>query len=283
LSRNVNRALVKKPLLNFSQETFTKTFFSSEPPFYSWNSWFGQDQKRVETNLNKMAGILTVSLLVIVFAVSISYYILSQPNENQNTPSPTPTPTPTPTPSLTPTPSPSETPTKPESIPKPSVPEFTIKLADHSYDVPPYDVPPTYGIDQYTGKNVTISEGYHVEGYHVDNKTIDITITNQPFVSPDEYTHFGYNVRVKGPFGENWTELYPYTISQDVGPWNLRFQSASEDTVISIPQDYPSGGLVEIQVEAVIAIGHPLFYGAPFGYWEYLTSGWSSTQTIKIP
>jgi hypothetical protein len=168
------------------------------------------------------------------------------------------------------------------SIPKPSVPEFTVELVDHSYDVPSYDVPPTYGIDQYTGENVTIAEGYHVEGYHVENKTIDITVTNQPFTSPDEYTHFGYNVRVKGPYGEHWTELYPYTVSQEVGPWNLRFQSASENTVISIPQDYPSGGTVEFQVEAVIAIGHP-FLNTNFGYWEYSTSGWSETQTITIP
>jgi hypothetical protein len=168
-----------------------------------------------------------------------------------------------------------------QSIQKPSVPEFTVELVDNSYDVPSYDVPPTYGIDQYTGENITISEGYHVEGYHVENKTIEITVTNQPFVSSDEYTHFGYNVRVKGPFGESWTQLFPYTESQEVGPWNLRFQSASEYTVISIPQDYPSGGTVELQVEAVIAIGHP-FLNTNFGYWEYLTSGWSNTKAITI-
>ncbi len=33
------------------------------------------------------------------------------------------------------------------SIPKPSIPEFTLKFLDNSYDVPP-----TYGIDPYTGK-----------------------------------------------------------------------------------------------------------------------------------
>lgn len=33
------------------------------------------------------------------------------------------------------------------SISKPSVPEFTVKYVDNSYDVPP-----TYGIDQYTGE-----------------------------------------------------------------------------------------------------------------------------------
>ena len=236
----------------------------------------------------KFIGILLVTMIV-VFIASYGCAMFYQSNQTANTanppsPTPTPSPAPTPTPEPTPTPSQSEVQTEPASISQPSVPEFTVKLADHSYDVPPYDVPPTYGIDQYTGKNVTIAEGCHVEGYPVENKTIDITITNQPFVSPDEYTHFGYDVRVKGPFGESWTELYPFFESQlDGGPWRLRFQSASENTVISIPQDYPSGGFVEFQVEAVIAIGHPLFPGAPFGYWSYLTSGWSSTQTITIP
>ena len=54
---------------------------------------------------------------------------------------------------------------------KPSVPEFTVKLEDHSYDVLT-----TYSIDPYTGENVTHA------GYHVENKTIEVTIKNQPFV-----------------------------------------------------------------------------------------------------
>ena len=52
----------------------------------------------------------------------------------------------------------------PASITKPSVPEFTVKFEAH-----PYDVPPTYGIDPYTGKNVMTQAGYHVE-----NKSIEV-------------------------------------------------------------------------------------------------------------
>ena len=44
--------------------------------------------------MDKIAGILVISLLALVFAVSLSYYILNQPNQAQNNPSPTPTPTP---------------------------------------------------------------------------------------------------------------------------------------------------------------------------------------------
>jgi ABC-type oligopeptide transport system substrate-binding subunit len=58
-----------------------------------------------------------------------------------------------------------------QAIPKPSVPEFTSKYVDHSYDIPP-----TYGIDQYTGKTVETKQGEHI-----DNRTVEITIKNEPF------------------------------------------------------------------------------------------------------
>jgi hypothetical protein len=158
-----------------------------------------------------------------------------------------------------------------QSMPKPSVPEFTVKLADHSYDVPPSTTTTT---DPYTGKQTVTTQ----HGYHVENKTIDITIKNQPFVPPDNLTNLYYDVRVKGHFGENWTELYSYSVDGGNG---LRLQSASENTVISTPQDYPADGQVDFQVEAVIATIHPLC-NTNFAYWEYETSGWSNTQTITI-
>ena len=65
---------------------------------------------------------LLIVILAIVTVTSLTYYVLNQSNQTQNNPSPTPTPTP----------SPSETPTQHTSIPEPSVPEFTLTLADHS-------------------------------------------------------------------------------------------------------------------------------------------------------
>ena len=53
----------------------------------------------------------------------------------------------------------------------PSAPDFTVQYVDHSYDIPP-----TYGIDPYTGQTVMT-----FPGSHVDNRTIDVTIKNQPF------------------------------------------------------------------------------------------------------
>ena len=116
--------------------------------------------------MNKIAGILLIAILAIVSVTTLSYYIFSQPNQNQNNFSPTPTPTPATSPNL----SPSVEPTEPASIPKPSVPEFTVKAVSH-----PYDVPTTYSTDPYTGETIT-----H-EGYHVENKSIEVWIKNQPF------------------------------------------------------------------------------------------------------
>lgn len=163
-----------------------------------------------------------------------------------------------------------QTPTPPPvPTPKHSIPEFTLKLADHSYDVPPSTT------TTYTGKQTVTTQ----PGYHVENKTIDITIKNQPFVSSSNLTNLYYDVRVKGHFEENWTELYPY--SDDSRP-DLQLQSASENTLISTPQDYPAGGQVDFQVEAIIVTIHPL-YNTNFAYWEYETSDWSNTQTLSIP
>jgi hypothetical protein len=87
------------------------------------------------------------------------------------------------------------------SIPKPSVPEFTIEYIDKSYDVQP-----TYGINQYTGQNVTT-----VAGYHVDKRTVEFTIKNQPFTtyrdSNGNNISLYCNFRFKGRYETNGVRL----------------------------------------------------------------------------
>jgi len=85
-----------------------------------------------------------------------------------------------------------------QSIPKPSVPEFTLKFTDNSYDVPP-----RYDFDPYTGKDVIMEPGYHVQ-----EKIVEVIIKNQPFTS---YTDANgnvislyYSIRIKGSFGDYW-------------------------------------------------------------------------------
>ena len=86
------------------------------------------------------------------------------------------------------------------TIPKPSVPEFTIRYADYSYSVPP-----TYGVDEYTGEKRTISYGYDVI-----NRTVLFTIKNQPFNgyydSNGNYIQLYYHIRYKGSYGDTWSD-----------------------------------------------------------------------------
>ncbi|MCL4429763.1 MAG: hypothetical protein M1167_03315, partial [Chloroflexi bacterium] len=130
--------------------------------------------------------------------------------------------------------------TSAQSTVKPSVPQFTVKYTDLSYDVSP-----TYGIDQYTGKTVIIEDGYHV-----DNRSLQFTIINQPFTSyidpSGNQTGLYYNLRIKGAYGTEW-DYYPFapngvTTSRYGGlsgnntqsPADLT-QSNSEFTTITIP------------------------------------------------
>lgn len=54
-----------------------------------------------------------------------------------------------------------------QTVPKPSVPEFTAKYVDRSYTVPASTT-----IDPYTGQNVTNPS------YYVENRTLEIAIKN---------------------------------------------------------------------------------------------------------
>jgi len=83
---------------------------------------------------------------------------------------------------------------------KPSVPEFTVKLVDTSYDVPSTTTTTT---NPYTGEKTTTT----IPGYRVENKSIVVTVKDQSFTSytgTDGYTRvMRYTVQVKGHFSEN--------------------------------------------------------------------------------
>ena len=154
----------------------------------------------------------------------------------------------------------------------PSVPEFTLKYIDNSYDVSTI-----YSTDPYTGENITHPS------YHVENRTLEISIKNQPSMYGENYTLY-YNTRVKGHFEENWSELY------DSYSENLPAQSNSVYTILSLSANYPSGAQVDFQVQAILGIHylyytpqHPLAPGPWSGYGVIGLSGWSNTQTITIP
>jgi hypothetical protein len=166
-------------------------------------------------------------------------------------------------------------------ITTPSVPEFTLKFVDHSYDVPP-----TYGIDQYTGKTVITQSGHHQE-----NTSIEVTIKNQPFTPyTDASGHFislYYNFTFKGHYGDKWSTY------RDPHYWAYVNASHSDYTVTSFPlesyefSDVSAGGQVDFRVEALIGYQTTTIVPTPRGpgyTYEFTgeTSGWSNTQTIAV-
>ncbi|MCW3983955.1 MAG: hypothetical protein NWE96_08150 [Candidatus Bathyarchaeota archaeon] len=172
-----------------------------------------------------------------------------------------------------------------QSISKPAVPQFTLKFVDASYDVPT-----TYSMDPYTGATVEHS------GYHVQNRTIEVSIRNQPFTkyqSNGQIIDFYLNIRTKGSYAKEWIQIY----SPSRG---FLTQSGSEYTVVSYSLDdneFPfwdninqSGGQVDFQVQALIGAVHRIQNGSQTDpllmfpwIFEGQTSEWSNTQTITIP
>lgn len=158
-----------------------------------------------------------------------------------------------------------------QSIPKPTVPEFSLKLVAN-----PYDVPPTYEIDPYTGERVLTQDGYHVE-----NRSIEITIRNQPFTIYEMdnglNSYLFYNISYRGHYETDWS-YYSYDRNTE---WFFS-QSDSEYTVISF-YGLPAEGSIDFRVQA--QLGSFTYYYMPWKVYVFHgeTSGWSDIQTISIP
>jgi hypothetical protein len=173
---------------------------------------------------------------------------------------------------------------------KPSVPQFSVKFVDNSYDVP---ASTTTATDPYTGKETTTT---HL-GYHVEKYDLEVTIKKQSFTSytnADGYTCNLYcNVQVKGHFEENWKVFYSDSQSYVFIMW-----SGSQDIVVSYTLcEYdatmflgkpPSGSQLDFRVEAFAGYWRdPMPQESALGIREQIlvrdeSSGWSDIQTITI-
>jgi hypothetical protein len=173
------------------------------------------------------------------------------------------------------------------SIPKPSVPQFTVKLVDSSYDIPP-----TTSVDPYTGKTVTQA------GSHIESRTIKIYIKRE-FIEPftvetptgNWTAGLQYNIRWKGHFQQDWHEIYTATngyaggdIEGDYLVVSYEGEYSSEGLDLyyqGLIARFPPDGQVDFQVEAMIGYvsRDPLAIGWVF---NGETSGWSGTQTLTI-
>jgi hypothetical protein len=158
--------------------------------------------------------------------------------------------------------------------PKPSTPEFTLNYADDSYNV---------------------------AGNFVQNKSIDITITNQPTA----YV-LCYNVRLKNHLSSNWTVYEYYDNSSYLTPqlfipnrllaWNstvthlaFGFQGNNGSETYNLTLDkVKAGDQIDFQVQAYIGNWFPgRLVNATVSIDYYLLNidaagDWSPTQTITI-
>jgi hypothetical protein len=168
-----------------------------------------------------------------------------------------------------------------QSIPKPSVPEFTVRSVDNSYDVPT-----TTSIDPYTGKTITN------QGYHVEKISTELAIKNQPFtpfklnVDGDNKTiNLFYNIHIKGHYSPNWNYYQRYNGSSD---GNLIQDYGSSYTTVPINEYMPKEGALDIQVQAMVGYEVGVISsvpGAP-GTARVIrgeNSGWSNIQTVTVP
>ncbi len=168
-----------------------------------------------------------------------------------------------------------------QTMPKPSVPQFSIQVVDHSYDVPT-----TYSTDSYTGKQITIP------GYHVDDIRVEGKIKNQhftPYTIPNPNStnsnldiEFYYNISYKGHFGTEWRQLDG---SEDVDFLKQSYSSEFTDFNISRNDgiDLQDGSQIDVRIKAVIGFETWGFVAAwPYRILNGEDSGWSSTLTITV-
>jgi hypothetical protein len=171
-----------------------------------------------------------------------------------------------------------------QSIPKPSIPDFTVQYVDRSYYVAP-----VYGVDPYSGKTVQTGGGFTIT-----NKTLEVTIFSQSFTpyvftGEDGLPHepsMMWDIAYKGHFGEDWT------ITAAQGPyWN----ESSMVTVFglgpehqNLPMYLPAGlgDQVDFKVRARIGYnslkeGHSFTDPDAFEF-HGETSDWSSVKTFTI-
>jgi hypothetical protein len=159
---------------------------------------------------------------------------------------------------------------------EPSVPEFTVKFADYSYDVPA-----STSIDPYTGKTV------NNPAQHIENKTLQISIKNQTIQSTE---HLYYQIRMKGHFQPEWSNISyiqanPHS-EYTVLTYALGGNNASGNFDSRL-EEISSGDTLDFQVQAQIWHYVPSddFYSQFGGGWLFRMSDysdWSNTQTITI-
>jgi hypothetical protein len=155
-------------------------------------------------------------------------------------------------------------------IKKLSIPQFTVKFTDNSYDVPASST-----IDPYTGKPVTNPTN------HVENLTVQFTIKNITGIND----FLKYEIQAKGHYSDSWKtvcKVFADTHNQNT---ILVFVSSGNGVFFNQNGQFtaPVNGTVDFRIQATTvttqASGGPLI-----GMVEVVIgqSDWSSIQTLTI-
>jgi hypothetical protein len=176
-----------------------------------------------------------------------------------------------------------------QTIPTPSVPEFTVRLVNNSYVTQPTT---TTKIDPYTGEKSTVTTPSQ---YLFKDEYIEVQIENQAF-TPYEINYRNIDSRTvnlyfhvvsKGHFSEDWSVVADSTTQIE--------NYTSQYTTIKLFawQDIPSPAELDFRVQAIIGyrvhqfeperpIPPPNFPSVGFVI-NGTSSDWSNTQTLTIP
>jgi hypothetical protein len=175
-------------------------------------------------------------------------------------------------------------------ISKPSIPDFTIKYVDHSYNTAT-----TYKTDPYNGQQVVDQYSQYVE-----NRTIEITIRNQPFTpyndSDGHEVNLFFDVRHKGSYAEDWVNMFGgmtqsiwYDFQSPYAKYGYAVEDYSSQTTTVLYQlvGAPLNGRVDIEVQALEGYtiasydGHIMFSVVSYSFIGQ-ESGWSNSQTVTF-
>jgi hypothetical protein len=160
-------------------------------------------------------------------------------------------------------------------VAKPAVPQFSIQYVDYSYDIPE-----SYSTDPYTGQQIR-NPSQHIGDVRIEGKIKNQAFTRYQMQDPNGTDtldiDFYYNVRSKGHFGTEWSEIYGYHNKNCPGQ-----NYGAEYTSFTIYlQEFPEGTKVDYQVKAMIGYQTTEWIGPwpqPVIIGE--ESDWSSTLTL---
>ncbi|MCL2643454.1 MAG: hypothetical protein FWD52_08120 [Candidatus Bathyarchaeota archaeon] len=184
-----------------------------------------------------------------------------------------------------------DTPASAQAGYKPSMPEFSVKLVDNSYDVPSSSTTVT---DPFTGQETTTTN----PGRHVVDRTIEVTIKNQPFTpytDADGYEHYlHYSVDFKGHFEDEQSWRFLIGVAPSDSQYTTitlsRYQIWYMDNYYQVRlNSLPAGSQLDFRVKAEVGYSKSVWdpdHLMSYMWTEYVLdaeSGWSGVQTITIP